>query len=499
MRKLVAFILPLVVTAFLFLVLFNNLNNGLFILFILIGLNLCLFLSVRSHGSDSPAFARLGSLCALSCLASVLVIELLFPVLLPKEYAEIRDLTKRFVGGEPPVSQGASVVFLNDDQKSVAGIALARTIGAQRSWHNPGGKFAYYGYDPNLKASYVNLFHWNSRGYYDHDYEPIDSEGAYRIAVIGDSYVEAVQVPLSRSFHKLIEGALNQTTGNLQGKRVQVLAFGNSGTGQVENFNVLRTQATEYGPNLVVLALSSNDFCDDDQVLKRDLVLASGTVTPLIRGLATHGCLAVAFAARRIEDLKRNRITISPELLQWSKEDLPRIESAWERTLNYIRLSREYCSARGVGFLLFYVGCDLEVKYFVDPTGTVSRLKAMGGPHRKINWDMGKSVRRVESFCHKNGIAFISLLDPMVAAQRQTGRYVFGDHYTMFGHQVAAQVLSCALAGSLHSDDPGALSLRACLVRESWQEYQPIGALASSMYPTGAHLVPASSTGLPAQ
>lgn len=499
MRKLVAFILPLVVTASLFLVLFNNSNNGLLILLILVGLNFCLCLSVRSHGSDSAAFARVGALCALSCLASVLVIELSFPVLLPKEYAEIRDLTKKFVRGEPTELQGASVVFLNDDQKNMAGMAFARAIGVHRSWHSPGGKFAYYGYDPNLKASYVNLFHWNARGYYDHDYEPIDSQGAYRIAIIGDSYVEAVQVPLSRSFHKLIEGALNQTIGSAQGKRVQVLAFGNSGTGQVEHFNVLQTQAAEYGPDLVVLALSSNDFCDDDPALKRDLVLASGTVTPLIRGLASHGCLAAAFAARRIEDLRRNRITISPELLQWSKKDLPGIESAWNRTLEHIRLSRDYCRARGIGFLLFYVGCDLEVKYFVDPAGTVSRLKAMGGPHRKIEWDMGKSVRRVESFCHQNGIAFISLLGPMVAAQRQTGRHVFGDHYTMFGHQVAAQVLTCALAGGLQSDDPGALSLRKCVVRESWQEFQPIGALASSMDPAGAHLVPASGTGLPAQ
>lgn len=499
MRKLLAFLLPPVMTVCLFLILFNNWSNGLFILVVLIGLNACLFLIRASCADNGPlAWGKAGAMCALGCLVTLLSIELLFPMCMPREHAQIRDLTKGLMGcRESPVT-GASVVFVNEGPKASDG-AVQSTSGRHRSWHYPGGQFTYYGYDPNLKASYINLFHWNSHGYYDRDYGNARPEGAYRIAVIGDSYVEAVQVPLSRSFHKLIEEALNRNLGASQDKTIQVLAFGNSGSGQVDEHEMLRNQVVNYNPDLIVLALSSNDFCDDDPHLKKELVLASGAITPLVRRLAAHECLASAFAVRRLEDWRRNRITISPELLQWSDEDSPRIEAAWQRTLDHVRLSRDLCRERGIGFLLFYVGCDLEVKYSVDPEGTISRLKAMGGPHRKIRWNLKKSVHRVESFCHENGIPFISLLTPLVEAQRRTGRSVFGDHYTMFGHQVAAQVLSCALASHLQSDDRDTSSFRACLSADFREEPLPIGAVASSTHPASALLVPASSTGMPSR
>lgn len=487
----VAFWLPIGVTTSLFLILFNNWNNGLLILLICVGMNLSL-LSVRlGCKGHFLASARAGAMCVLSIVTTVLAIEMLFPYCLPRDHAEIRDLTKGFVGSQP--SPSASVVFMNEDQITGRSHGLQDLQGVDhRSWHNPGGKFAYYGYDPNLKASYVNLFHWNAAGYYDHDYQPEKSDGVFRIAVIGDSYVEAVQVPLSRSFHKLIEASFNQDPRVMSAERFQVLALGNSGTGQVSHYRVLREQAMKYRPNLVVLALSSNDFCDDDPELRKELILSSGAITPLIRTLTRHDYFAMAFAVRRLQDLKRNRIAISPELLQWSSQDLPSIENAWKRTLGHIKLSWDFCRSRGIGFLLFYVGCDLEVKYLIDPHRTISQLKAMGIPHRKIQWDMERSVRRVEEFCRTHSIPFVSLLDSLAAAQRQTGHQVFGDHYTIFGHQVAAQVLTCAVASTLNDATSLALSQRACLAQDFRHESQPIGAVASSTFPAGVRLVPAT-------
>jgi hypothetical protein len=37
------------------------------------------------------------------------------------------------------------------------------------------------------------------------------------------------------------------------------------------------------------------------------------------------------------------------------------------------------------------------------------------------------------------------LLDPLIEAQRETQKLVFGDHYTFFGHEVAARELADAL------------------------------------------------------
>ena len=391
MRKVLVAIVPCVVTVVLFLILFNNFNHGRVILVALIALNVG-FIFVRAASRFAAVFtihAKAVSFCCISVLATVLAIEILFPRVLPKEYAQIRDLTKHVVGNCSQGPPGASIVFSNADQKRLDAGQIAPGIGGDgRAWHSPGGRFAYYGYDPNLKAQYVNVFHWNSHGYYDHDYSLKRPQGVRRIVIIGDSYVEAVQVPLTRSFHKLVEKALNRGRFPVGPERIQVIALGNSGTGQVEHFKVLENQAVGYHPDAVVVALSKNDFCDDDPGLKRELVLASGSITPLIRRLAVHGYYALAFTVRRMDDLQRNRIGISPELLQWSAEHIPKVESAWARTLDSILESRDFCRSRGIRFLLVYLGSDLEVRFAVDPEATISRLKAMGGPHATVPWDL---------------------------------------------------------------------------------------------------------------
>jgi hypothetical protein len=135
-------------------------------------------------------------------------------------------------------------------------------------------------------------------------------------------------------------------------------------------------------------------------------------------------------------------------LLQWSKGPLPKIEAAWDRTLGYVKRSADFCGNAGINFAIVYVGSDPEVKHILDPVGTIESLIAMGGPHRKISWDMTKSIKRVDDFCSKHGIPMISLVEPLAYAQKESGRHVFGDHFTMFGHQITARVLHSAVNGS---------------------------------------------------
>jgi hypothetical protein len=250
------------------------------------------------------------------------------------------------------------------------------------------------------------------------------------------------------TFHKRLETHLNASVGHGPWTKFEVIALGNSGTGQVAHHQALGEAAAVYDPDTVLLTLCSNDFCDDDPDLKAQPVTRDD-LSPRFRRLVIHGYYALAFACRRFEQILANRVSISPELLQWAEEDIPSIEAAWARTLGKILESSELCRSRGIAFLLVYLGSDIEVKYAIDPKGTIARLKAMGGPHEKISWDMGKSLRRVEIFCREHGIVLISLLESLVDAQKETGNYVFGDHYTMFGHQVVAYTLSSALDAKL--------------------------------------------------
>ncbi len=462
---------PVCGTASLFAVLYNNLYCGWLIYLILILSNISI-LSIPAARLNLRAIvcpAKRTALCLTFALLALSGLEITFPLLLPSDYAQTRELAKTFVDSFSEDLPSRSVVFRNPDQRT--GNASG-PFNSHRStfkvWHAPGREFAYYGYDPNSTAKYVNVFHWNSQGYFDHDYSLVKPPAVHRVVLVGDSYVEAVQVPLSRTFHKLWEAALNNPSHSGPRPSFQVIALGNSGTGQVENFEVLRNKAVRYDPDTVVVTLCSNDFCDDDPALKAELILTAGGITPSFRHLATHGYFALAFALRRLDDLRRNRIAISPELLQWAAEDIPRIETAWSRTLERIKASRDFCQARGITFLLVYLGADLEVKYALDPVGTISQLKAMGGPHQAITWDMSKSLKRVTRYCDENDILLISLLEPLIGAQKDTGRHVFGDHYTMFGHDVAAQVLASAVTFRVDPYAAEKPTFKQCVAPDSW-------------------------------
>ncbi len=448
-------LLPVALTTSLFLVLYNNVYNGQLILFILALFNLSIL--VLPNNSIVPKsgllWAKVSSLCLTAAILTITIIEAQFPLVFPNEYNQIMDLSKSFMSSGNSLASLDPVIFNNSDQRIRNSAFAVPEKGARyKFWHVPGREFTYYGYDPNSKASYINKFHWNSDGYFDHDYDYHRPKGVHRIVIVGDSFVEAIQVPLARTFHKLVETDLNgMPVGSETRRKFEVIALGSAGTGQLEHLKVLRERAILYDPDVVAIGLYSNGFCRDDPELKRELVLATGIVTPPTRRLISHGYIALAFAVRRIEDIQRNRITVSPDLLQWADSSIPRIEAAWARTLESIRTASDFCRARGITFLLVYLGSDLEVKYGLDPARTVARLKAMGPVHQKMDWDMNKSLRRVTAFCKENDIILISLLEPLIAAQRETGKYVFGDHYTMFGHEVAAQVLARAVGFRLQA------------------------------------------------
>lgn len=456
----------------LFFILYNNVYYGNLILIVLILLNLSVFVISKILAAPARAVSasKFASLCAISIISAVLVIEILFSFMWPREYASVLDLSKSFVNLPVQSAPRDAVFFENAEQKLVpANSDNTRANQAFKVWHAPGKQFAYYGWDPNSRSRYVNQFHWNNYGYFDHDYDLRKSPDTYRIVVIGDSYVEAVQVPLMGSFHKRLESYLNEIAKLGLDTKFEVIALGNSGTGQMAHHKVLRKAVDKYSPDMVLITLCSNDFCDDDPELNTEFLLSSrALVSARFRRLVTHGYFAMAFGLKRLEEIRANRINISPELLQWAREDIPRIETAWTRTLGKIRESRDFCQDRGIPFILIYLGSEIEVNHAIDPENTVARLKAMGGPHEYISWDINKSVRRVDAFCKENDILMISLLEPLISAQKDTGYLVFGDHYTMFGHQVAARALSSALEVRLQPQFAQIPAIRHSVSESSW-------------------------------
>ena len=124
---------------------------------------------------------------------------------------------------------------------------------------------------PNAEIRYTNgLDFWtisrtNSLGFPDR--EPPRSERAAascHIAMIGDSFVEAVQVPIADKFHVRLEELAARELPNLS---VTTSAFGHSGSGQINQLPFYDQFARRLRPDLLVLVFVPNDFMDNSPPL----------------------------------------------------------------------------------------------------------------------------------------------------------------------------------------------------------------------------------------
>ena len=124
---------------------------------------------------------------------------------------------------------------------------------------------------PNAEVRHTNgLDFWtesraNGLGFVDR--EPIGLERAAascHVAMIGDSYVAALEVPIADKFHVRLE---ELAAGELRHLDITTSAFGISGTGQVNQLAYYDEFARYLRPALVVLVFVNNDFMNNAPIL----------------------------------------------------------------------------------------------------------------------------------------------------------------------------------------------------------------------------------------
>ena len=127
-------------------------------------------------------------------------------------------------------------------------------------------------YDPNTWARDTNgLDFWtrsrtNSLGFFDLEPpSPKRASETCHIAVIGDSFVAARQVPLADKLQVRLEELASSALPHL---RITVSAFAISATGQVQQLTYYDEYARHLRPKLVVLVFVPNDFTDNYPVFR---------------------------------------------------------------------------------------------------------------------------------------------------------------------------------------------------------------------------------------
>lgn len=113
--------------------------------------------------------------------------------------------------------------------------------------------------------AYVRI---NSDGLRDQEHALTKTPDTFRIALLGDSYCEALSVPLEEAFWWLMRRDL-EACGAFGGKKIEVINFGVSGFGTAHELLTLREKVWKYSPDLVLLAITtSNDIIDNSRALK---------------------------------------------------------------------------------------------------------------------------------------------------------------------------------------------------------------------------------------
>lgn len=161
----------------------------------------------------------------------------------------------------------------------VVALLLAEFVLRAIDYQNP----SFYQYDLELGSvlrpgaeglwtkegkAYVRI---NSDGLRDEEHMLAKPDGVFRIAVLGDSYMEGLQLPIENLAWKVMERRLNSTCFPIGDyKRVEVINFGVSGYGTGRELLMLRKKVWRYEPDMIILAfLTGNDIRDNSKQLNQ--------------------------------------------------------------------------------------------------------------------------------------------------------------------------------------------------------------------------------------
>ena len=310
----------------------------------------------------------------------------------------------------------------------------------------------------------------NPAGQRDRVHPLAKPEAVYRVAVLGDSYSEAMQVELESSWWWLL-GERLQHCGFQPGKRIEVLNFGVSGYGTAQQYLALESTAIRYRPDLVVLQFTNgNDVQDNSAVLaaekerpffvpdargglRIDRAFASSPAQ-LKRSSSLYEALRRASDRSRVVQLvhaARSMSLVGSAHAQADELEAglaraplappadPRWEQAWRVTEGAIAMIDDF--ARRHGARLAVVTVPYAIQVHPDRALRESAQAKLGVP------DLFYPDRRIEALARARGFAAVALAPAMQGGSELLhgfdGRGL--GHWNARGHRVAADIIAASL------------------------------------------------------
>lgn len=314
-----------------------------------------------------------------------------------------------------------------------------RTLGKtdDSEFHKAGTTYTYLGPPLGVREEdgYAgNTFTWNKDGFHDVDHAIERPPGCARVVVLGDSYVEGVQLKTDELYHRQLERGLAAATP--PPATVETLAFGWSGWGQAGELLALGKWAKPYRAQLVLAEfLPGNDVRNNNPELE-DFANGLGKTFAARLGARTVAS-GLAFGTFLSEKLHLGIQKLSGQPTEIDSEayrtDPPRRElweEAWRRTdVLFEELARE-TRAQGA-----------ELAIVVFPTAFEARALLPGTAPRP-GYDLALPARRASELCRKHGIPCLDLTPRFAARGEETLDRIgmrHDGHWGRLGQALAAE------------------------------------------------------------
>ena len=111
----------------------------------------------------------------------------------------------------------------------------------------------------------------NSEGLRDRQHTKAKPPNTLRVAVLGDSFTEAIHVPVEQTFWSKLERKLGNCPAVKGRKNVEVINFGVQGYSTAQELIMLRKKVWDYSPDIVILAFFiGNDVINNSPKLEYD-------------------------------------------------------------------------------------------------------------------------------------------------------------------------------------------------------------------------------------
>jgi hypothetical protein len=302
----------------------------------------------------------------------------------------------------------------------------------------------------------------NSRGLHDLEHPYVKSPDSFRVLVLGDSYIEGLQVDLEQMFGRLLERRLNARSS----RPVEVISAGVSSWGTDNELLYFRHEGYKYRPDLVLLAFTtSNDVRESYAPFNRrdpwanlskpsfvlngrgELELQPGPplppAPPWWRQLYLGEYLFVRLGGKVVIPRRGQNAAppppdpdaprVPPDLLIHAPSYGPEVAEAWRVTEALVRALRDEAAARGAKFAVMVHGGPWV--HYDDRWNLMLMLDAVAAR----TWDRRKPARLIDEFLSAEGIPFVDLFDAFEAAKAHDRMfYQVNVHWTPMGHRVAA-------------------------------------------------------------